>query len=132
MTTREDLGLLAHVVSRARARYTLGTTPMRDEPMRALERAGTRPGGPIVVPVFAYVHCGVILTADPAEYSKWPFTCPWDAGRSGFAYCTREDARKYFGWKPGVPITQRRRALIVDQLRRDVRAVSDHLNAPNE
>lgn len=132
MTTREDLGLLAHVVYRRASRYILGTEPMADEPMRALEREGGRSGGPIVVPVYAYVHGGVILTADPAESTKWPFTCPWDAGRSGFAYCTREDARKYFGWKPGAPITAARRALIVDELRRDVRAVSAHLNEPNE
>jgi hypothetical protein len=128
MSDRESLGLLAHVVYRARSRYILGTVSMADEPMRALERACERPNGPIAVPVWAYIHGGTLLTADPAQAGAYPFTCPWDAGRSGFAYCTRADARKYFGWPPGSPITAKRRAAIVAQLVADVQAFSDYLN----
>lgn len=130
MNPREDLGLLAHIVYSSRARYTLGTVAMRDEPMRVLEASADRLHGPIVVPVWAYIHGAVMLTATRNRDTRpgYPFTCPWDAGSSGFAYCTREEARAYFGWKPNAPITAARRACIVAHLIADVEAFSAYLN----
>jgi hypothetical protein len=46
----------------------------------------------IFMPVFAYIHSGVVLTASDEN----PFTCRFDSGQCGIIYCTHEDALEAF------------------------------------
>lgn len=45
-----------------------------------------------ITPVFMYDHSGITI-------SSTPFSCPWDSGRIGFAFVTRETALKEMNTK---------------------------------
>lgn len=87
------------------SRYALGTQACtRDE----LDLIGKRieKGELIGVPVWAYVHSGATISSGiklkgktNARLRENPFGCPWDSGRSGWAYMTREDALREWGNK---------------------------------
>jgi len=62
----------------AKSRYCLGTEAMTPERMAKI-RDGIRFGDLVGLPVFAYVHSGVVL-------STTEFDDPWDSGWSGFVY----------------------------------------------
>lgn len=71
-----------------RSRYKLGTEAISTEEFEALgERDDI-----VALPVYAYVHSGLTIATTP-------FSCPWDSGRSGWAYMSRESAIKEFGKK---------------------------------
>lgn len=76
------------------ARYVLGTEAVSPDRLDEI-RDGIKSGALIGLPVFAYIHSGVVIAAARSN----PFQCPWDSGQSGFVYCTREDAIKEFGKK---------------------------------
>lgn len=46
----------------------------------------------IWLPVYAYIHSGIAVNTTG-------FSCPWDSGRLGIIFVTKEDARKNLGWK---------------------------------
>lgn len=81
-----------------RSRYVLGDEPMSRE---ELDELGVKiaKGELIGVPVYAYIHSGVVLKACEAN----PFSCRWDSGQSGFVYCTKEKAVAEWGNKVVTP-----------------------------
>lgn len=88
-----------------RARRVLGTEAVTEERLDEIN-ADIRAGKLVGVPVWAYVHSGAtISTGKPlkggstARLRMNPFNCPWDSGRSGVAYMTREDALSQWGHK---------------------------------
>ena len=46
----------------------------------------------IMLPLYLYDHSGITI-------STGPFSCPWDSGRVGWIYTTKEKVRKYWGVK---------------------------------
>lgn len=71
----------------ASSRWLLGNEcadAERDAQIRALLESGEYIG----MPVYAYVHSG-------ATISTTPFGCPWDSGRSGYVYMTREASMEW-------------------------------------
>lgn len=75
----------------ARGREVLGTEAISNERFEEIGR-GIDDGSLIGLPVYAYVHSGSTIATTP-------FSCPWDSGRSGWVYATREAAIKEFGKK---------------------------------
>jgi hypothetical protein len=51
----------------------------------------------ILLPLYLYDHSGISI-------STGKFSCPWDSGRVGFIYCSKETARKEWGpqFYPGI------------------------------
>lgn len=82
----EDLGVITY---NSLSRYVLGTTPVdggRDEEIAKQIESGELIG----MKVYAYVHGGSTIRTTP-------FGDPWDSGRSGWVYCTKEQAIKEWG-----------------------------------
>lgn len=71
----------------------------------------------IGLPVYAYVHSG-------ASISTTAYNCPWDSGRSGWVYCTKEKAIAEFG-KKILSATAKEKALSC--LRGEVETFSQYL-----
>ena len=42
----------------------------------------------IVLPIYAHIHSGIVLSTNKCEY---PFTCPWDTCQIGLIYCAKSD-----------------------------------------
>lgn len=80
------------IVYNERSRYVLGSRGVSPEQMRAIED-GINSGKLIGLPVYAYVHSGIILKAANSN----PFHCPWDSGQSGFIYTEPHTLRQFFG-----------------------------------
>jgi hypothetical protein len=99
------------------ARTRLGTTPLSAEQDAAVAD-GVLKGTIIGIPVWAYVHSGATIRA---AYSN-PFNCPWDSGRSGWAYLTVAEWRQVFNVKR---MSKRLRARALEIIERDV-AEYDH------
>lgn len=80
------------VAYRRASRYLLGNEALHDD---ALDEVGrkVRSGEYIGIPTFAYIHGSVALAASETN----PFHCPWDSGRAGWAYMTKENVRYEFG-----------------------------------
>lgn len=87
----DNLGKIAY---HNRARYVLGTEAVSCDRLDEI-RDGIESGALVGLPVFAYIHSGVVIAAARSN----PFQCPWDSGQSGFVYCTRQDAIKEFDKK---------------------------------
>lgn len=85
---------LGEITYNARARYVLGTEGVSNDRFAEISRQ-VLDGELIGVPVWAYVHSGATIKAAGDN----PFGCPWDSGRSGWAYCTKEKAIAEFGKK---------------------------------
>lgn len=76
----------------AKSRHCLGTEAVTESRMAEI-RDGVQFGDLVGLPVYAYVHSGVVL-------STGAFSDPWDSGRSGFVYSedksvTRDQLRGY-------------------------------------
>ena len=82
---------VGQITYRKGARNVLGTEAVDMDRFEEIE-LGIKNGTLIGLPVYAYVHSG-------ATIATTPFSCPWDSGRSGWVYCTREAAVKEFGKK---------------------------------
>jgi hypothetical protein len=83
MSPREwdNLGTILYTSNR----YTLGDKRATTEEIEAIEAEPDN----IVLPVYAYIHGGVVL-------STGAFGCRFDSGQCGIIYCTLEQARKGF------------------------------------
>lgn len=86
---------LGKITYRKGSSYVLGTEAVN---MGRYEEItlGIENGTLIGLPVYAYVHSGSTIATTP-------FSCPWDSGRSGWVYCTKEEAIKEFGKKTCTP-----------------------------
>lgn len=85
---------LGEITYNGRGRHCLGTEGVSNDRFEEISRQ-VLDGELIGIPVWAYVHSGSTIKA------AWdnPFGCPWDSGRSGWAYCTKEKAIAEFGKK---------------------------------
>jgi len=57
-------------------------------------------GGLVVLPVYMYDHSGITISTSP-------FSCPWDSGRIGFIYATKETILKEWGKKGSGRVTKK-------------------------
>jgi hypothetical protein len=71
----------------------------------------------ITLPVYAYIHSGVVL-------STGPFTCPWDSGQCGIIYVSKYKVRE--DWKVK-RISPKLHATILNCLQSEVQEFSDYL-----
>lgn len=69
------------------SRYTLGNTPVDSEDHQEIADK-IESGEYVGLPVYAYIHSGVMLKAGSG------FSCQWDSGQSGFVYMPKEVALK--------------------------------------
>ena len=79
--------MLGKITYNVHSRYRLGNEPVSLERFEAITK-GVERGDLIGLPVYAYVHSGETIATTP-------FSCPFDSGRSGWVYCTLEEALKY-------------------------------------
>jgi len=89
-----DFDTLGTITYNAHARTVVGVVPKTAEEDAEIAR-GVRTGKYIGVPIWAYVHSGSTVRAAMEN----PFSCPWDSGRSGWVYVTKERALKEYGRK---------------------------------
>lgn len=68
--------------------------------------------GAVYLPVYAYIHGGVTLSAGP-------FACPWDSGQAGFIYAMPDAVRECFGADVD-PATEAGRERVADALRAEL------------
>lgn len=85
---------LGEITYNKSGRHVLGTHPKTAEQDAEIARM-VRDGEAIGLPVWAYVHSGSTIKA---AYTN-PFSCPWDSGRSGWVWVTKEKALKEYGRK---------------------------------
>jgi hypothetical protein len=86
MDPRQDYDHLGTMVCFHR-RYCLGDVYDMDiEEAKRLEASKDN----IVLPLYLYDHSGLALSTEP-------FSCPWDSGKLGFIYVTKEAVRKEYG-----------------------------------
>lgn len=71
----------------------------------------------IALPLYLYDHSGITISTEP-------FSCPWDSGKVGFIYITKEKARAEYGWKL---ITKKRRAKLLEYLKAEVETYDQYL-----
>ena len=93
---REQPELLTAITYNSRSRYTLGTETADEDRDSEIARK-VRDGEYVGIPVWAYVHGGATVRA---EFSN-PFGCPWDSGRSGWAYIPRDVVLRELAPTPG-------------------------------
>lgn len=85
---------VGEITYRGHGRHCLGTEGVSDDRFDEIERQ-VESGELVGIPVWAYVHSGSTIKAANSN----PFSCSWDSGRSGWAYCTKEKAIAEFGKK---------------------------------
>lgn len=112
----DSLGQIAYL---SRSRYVLGTESVSSDRLDEIG-AKVRSGEYIGIPVFAYVHGQATIKAAESN----PFHCQWDSGRSGWVYCTREDAIREFGKKV---LTKKVREAAEKCLRAEVETFAQYL-----
>lgn len=95
-----------HITYADRSRYTLGNETATQEEHEELARR-IKAGEILGLPVFAYVHSGVML-------STAPFSCPWDSGQSGFIWVEKATALDWYG---GKILTAAKRAKALESLK---------------
>lgn len=57
-----------------------------------IEELLERTGAAIMLPLYLYDHSGITMKTTP-------FSCPWDSGKVGFIFVSKEDVRKEYSWK---------------------------------
>ena len=95
------------------SRYNLGDEEAYQEDMDGIENNPDF----ISLPVYAYIHSGVILNTTG-------FSCPWDSGKCGIIYVSKEDARKSFEVKV---ISAKIREKVLECLKSEVEEYSRYL-----
>jgi hypothetical protein len=80
-------------------RYTLGEEQPSEQPAEWLAAFEADNPNAVILPVFAYIHGGIVLTTGP-------FACPWDSGQVGWIYTTHNpdtdgDLAK---WREAAPV----------------------------
>jgi len=115
----KDWGNLGEITYNSRSRYVLGTEPVEVDRFEEIGRK-IMSGEYIGLPVWAYVHSGSTIRAGETNL----FSCPWDSGRSGWVYTTREKVLDWFRVKR---ITKAIRERALDCLRGEVEAFDTYL-----
>lgn len=87
----KDWDNVGHITYNEKSRYILGTQAVSLDRYEEIAR-GIEKGSLIGLPVYAYVHGGSSIATES-------FSCPWDSGKSGWAYCSKERAIEKFGGK---------------------------------
>lgn len=95
-------------------RYTLG-----DKHHHSIEEATEIENSDkfISLPLYLYGHSGITM-------STTPFSCPWDSGKVGIIYVSKEKIRKEYNWKV---ITKKRLERIEGYLSNEVKEYDYYL-----
>jgi hypothetical protein len=72
----------------------------------------------VALPLYLFDHSGITI-------STKPFSCPWDSGKLGYIYVSKEKIYEEYGWKV---ITQKRRELILKYLQSEVNVFDDYVS----
>jgi len=75
----DRFGTILHL----RSRYNLGDEVATREQIEEIVNDENN----ICLPVYAYIHGGIIIKTKP-------FSCPWDSGQCGIIFCTKEQCEK--------------------------------------
>lgn len=113
--------LMCAITYNKSSRYILGNRPVSDEEDAAITE-GVRRGMLIGIPVWTYMHSSTHMKAAHTN----PFSCPWDSGRSGWAYISNEDARRWLNVKR---LTKAKRDYVLRALETDVEMFNAYLNS---
>jgi len=105
-----NLGTILYVSNR----YVCGDECVSSERIAEVMRSKDK----IWLPVYAYVHSGVML-------STKPFSCPWDSGQLGCIYVSREDILEEWNVQH---ITENIREQVLSRLRSEIDEYSKFLN----
>jgi hypothetical protein len=105
-----NLGTMLYTSSR----YNLGDKQVSWEEIDKIEKDGDN----IVVPVYAYIHSGVVL-------NTVGFSCPWDSGKCGIIYISKQQVREHFDVKR---ITAALKQRVIDFLKVEVEVFSHYLS----
>lgn len=71
----------------------------------------------ILLPLYLYDHSGVTMNTTG-------FSCPWDSGKVGIIFVSKEKVLKEFGWKK---ISKKRKEKVLDYLRAEVNTYDQYL-----
>lgn len=71
----------------------------------------------IELPLYLYDHSGITMATTP-------FSCPWDSGKVGFIYVTKEKVREWYGVKL---ITKKVRERVLKALQAEVKEYDAYL-----
>lgn len=115
-TSPTEWSNLGQITYASRSRYVLGTEAVSDDRFEEIGRRIDK-GELIGLPVYAYVHSGSTI-------STTPYSCPWDSGRSGWAYCTREAALSEAGLQI---VTAKVRKQTLERLAAEVDTFAEYL-----
>lgn len=86
---RRDEWRFADILYLNRSRNCLGDRAVSEQEVDEITKSGKY----IYLPVFAYVHSGVMIRASSG---KNPFNCPWDSGQSGIVCVSKERVRQTY------------------------------------
>ena len=98
----------------ASSRYNLGDKQVSWEEINKIEKDSDN----IVVPVYAYIHSGIVL-------NTCGFSCPWDSGKCGIIYISKQQVREHFNVKR---ITAALKQKVIDMLKFEVAIFSNYLS----
>lgn len=71
----------------------------------------------ISLPLYLYDHSGITMSTSP-------FSCPWDSGKVGFIYVTKEKVRKEYEVKL---VTKKTREKVISILESEVEEYNDYI-----
>lgn len=117
----EQPELLTVITYNSRSRYTLGTQPADEDRDSEIARKVLN-GEYVGIPVWAYVHGGAVIRAGFTN----PHGCPWDSGRSGWAFIPREVVLRELAPTPGRKRISRK---LLEQAHKFIRAEVDEFSA---
>lgn len=95
------------------SRYCLSDTPKYAEPDDFYESEEAKKIY-VSLPVYMLDHSGISLSTED-------FNDPWDSGRLGLIYCTKEQAEKWYGYLPD-------EETLKQHLRSEIEEYNDYLN----
>lgn len=113
--------LLTVITYNSRSWHTLGTQPADEDRDSEIARK-VLDGEYVGIPVWAYVHGGTVIRA---EFTN-PFGCPWDSGRSGWAFIPRDVVLRELAPTPGRKRISRK---LLEQAYKYIRAEVDEFSA---
>lgn len=120
LNPREDAPL-GTILYRKGSPYTLGDEAVEPDEMREIEQRKDV----IVLPVYAYVHSGVVLQCRDFHGQLPQGHAEFDSGQSGIMYVTHEQAREVFMVKR---ITKALVEKIKKQMQDEVKTFGQYLN----
>jgi len=105
---------LGTILYKKGSRYTLGDDEATEEEMDEIAASPDN----VVLPVYAYIHSGIAMNTTG-------FSCPWDSGRCGIIYISKEKIRSEYGVKA---ITKKIREKVISALQAEIEEFSAYLN----